>query len=135
MMLGHLPPTVAVAPLVTWMLILTVKHVVGDFIFQTSWMANGKDARNGWLLPLLAHCAVHGVLATVIFAILVPHLWFLGLVDFVVHTAIDRAKGFCVSHFDVRRNNDQWFWWLIGIDQAVHHFWDFGLALYVVAVP
>jgi len=130
-----LPPwsgTVAIAPLATWMLILTVKHVVADFFLQNSWMARGKDAKAGWLLPLTVHCLVHGVLATALFAILMPRLWFLGLVDFAVHWCIDRTKGFLVSHFGVTPDH-RWFWWLIGTDQALHHVTDFAWAM-IVAV-
>lgn len=122
--------TVAIAPLVTWMLVLTVKHVVADFILQTTWMARGKDAKTGWLLPLTVHCLIHGVLATALFAIFVPRLWFLGVIDFVVHICIDRAKGFFVSHFDIGPDQ-RWFWWLIGTDQALHHLTDFAWAMLV----
>jgi Protein of unknown function (DUF3307) len=135
MTLSYLPPTVAVMPLVVWMLILTIKHVVADFILQNSWMAMGKDAKRGWALPLLAHCAIHGALATTVFTLLVPRFWYLGLVDFLIHLTIDRAKGFCVAHFDIKQNQSQWFWWLIGIDQALHHLTDFGLALVVASAP
>jgi len=41
------------------MLLLTVKHVIADFMLQNSWMAIGKDQKTGWALPLLAHCLVH----------------------------------------------------------------------------
>jgi hypothetical protein len=94
MMLPAIPTTIAVAPLVAWMLVLTVKHVVADFILQNAWMAMGKDAKTGWALPLLAHCAIHGAMATAIFLMLAPRFWYLGLVDFVIHIIIDRAKGF-----------------------------------------
>jgi hypothetical protein len=132
---SHLPDTVAVAPLIVWMVVLTIKHVVADFILQTNWMANGKESRTGWMQPLLAHCGVHGVMATALFALFVPRLWFLGIVDFVVHIIIDRAKGFCVARLDIKGKHSHWFWWLIGIDQALHHLWDFGLALVVASPP
>ena len=41
------------------MLLLTVKHIVADFMLQNSWMAIGKDQKTGWAMPLLAHCLVH----------------------------------------------------------------------------
>jgi hypothetical protein len=131
----NFPSTVAVAPLIVWMLVLTVKHVIADFILQNSWMAMGKDAKTGWALPLLAHCAIHGAMATVIFALLVPRFWYFGVVDFIIHITIDRAKGFCVAQFDVKQGNSQWFWWLIGIDQALHHLTDFGFAVVVAGNP
>jgi hypothetical protein len=50
----------------------------------------------------------------------------------VLHFIIDRAKGFCVSTFNVTMDH-QWFWWLIGIDQALHHLTGFGLAVVLAA--
>jgi hypothetical protein len=95
-------------------------------------MAMGKDARTGWAMPLLAHCAIHGALTTAILLLLAPRLWFLGIVDFVLHLIIDRLKGFCVSTFNVTMEH-QWFWWLIGIDQALHHLTGFGLSVVLAA--
>ena len=124
--------SIALAPLVAWMLALTIKHVVADFFLQTTWMAKGKDARTGWALPLLVHCLIHGVLTTAIVAAVIPRLWFIGLIDFAVHICIDRAKGLCVSHFGVTPES-HWFWWLIGIDQALHHLTGFGLSIALAA--
>jgi hypothetical protein len=120
--------TVAVGALAGWMLLLATKHVVADFFLQTSWMALGKDKKTGWALPLLAHTSVHLVLTTALMLALAPQFWFLGPLDFAIHLAIDRAKGFCVATFDVT-SEDQWFWWLIGTDQALHHLTGFGLAI------
>ena len=133
MMLPTIPTAVAVAPLIAWMLVLTVKHVIADFILQNSWMAMGKDARTGWALPLLAHCAIHGALATAIFALVVPRFWYLGLVDFAIHITIDRAKGWVGNRFDLKLEKNEWFWTLIGVDQALHHLTDFALALIAAA--
>lgn len=132
MTLPGLSSQVAVGALVFWMLVFAVKHVIADFLLQTTWMATGKDAKSGWALPLLVHCAIHGALATGILLILAPRFWYLGVVDFVVHLIIDRAKGFCVSTFNVTMDH-QWFWWLIGIDQALHHLTGFGLAVLLAA--
>jgi hypothetical protein len=114
------------------MLVLTVKHVIADFILQNSWMALGKDQKTGWALPLLAHCAVHLALTTLLVVIFAPRFWFIGLVDFAIHIAIDRAKGICVSTFNIHQGH-QWFWWLIGIDQALHHLTGFFLSIYMTA--
>ncbi len=126
--------SIAVAPLVTWMLLLSVKHVVADFFLQNSWIAHGKDGKTNWLLPLSVHCLIHGVLATALFVALAPRLWFLGLLDLAVHFVIDRAKGICVSSFAIGPDH-RWFWWLIGIDQALHHLTNFSWALLVACNP
>jgi Protein of unknown function (DUF3307) len=132
MTLPDMSSQVAVGALTFWMIILAIKHVMADFVLQTSWMATGKDAKKGWALPLLVHCAIHGVLAIAILLVLAPRLWFLGLVDFVLHLIIDRAKGFCVATFNVTQES-HWFWWLIGIDQALHHLTNFALAVVLAA--
>jgi hypothetical protein len=114
------------------MLVLTVKHVIADFVLQNSWMALGKDQKTGWALPLLAHCGVHLVLTTLLVVLIAPRFWFIGLVDFAIHIVIDRAKGICISGFNIQQGH-QWFWWLIGIDQALHHLTGFFLSIYMTA--
>jgi uncharacterized protein DUF3307 len=126
--------SIAIAPLVLWMLLLTVKHVVADFFLQNTWIAHGKDSKTGWLLPLTVHCLIHGVLATLVIVPFAPKFWFLGVADFVVHFIIDRAKGLCVSRFEIGLDH-QWFWWLIGIDQALHHLTDFAWAILLASNP
>ena len=114
------------------MLVLTFKHVIADFVLQTSWMALGKDQKTGWALPLLAHCLVHLAVALVLILIIAPKFWFLAVIDFVIHIIIDRAKGLCASTFDVNLEHP-WFWTLIGVDQALHHLTGFGLSIFMAA--
>ena len=122
--------SVPVGVLIGWMLVLTVKHVIADFVLQTSWMAIGKDQKTGWALPLLAHCLVHFAVAMVLILIIAPRFWFLAFVDFVIHITVDRAKGLCSSTFEMTLEHP-WFWTLIGVDQALHHLTDFGLSIYM----
>ena len=124
--------SVPVGALIGWMLLLTTKHVIADFFLQNSWMAVGKDLKKGWALPLLAHCLVHLAVAMVLILLVAPRFWFVALIDFAIHIAVDRAKGFCVSTFAVKQEH-QWFWWLIGIDQALHHLTGFGLSIFMAA--
>ena len=92
--------SVPVGALVGWMLVLTVKHVIADFVLQTSWMAIGKDQKTGWALPLLAHCLVHLAVAMALILIIAPRFWFVAVIDFAIHITVDRAKGYCASHFE-----------------------------------
>ena len=128
MVFPSLSSSVPVAALVGWMLLLTVKHVIADFVLQTSWMAIGKDQKTGWALPLLAHCLVHLAVISVLILIIAPKFWFVALIDFVIHITIDRAKGICASTFGVNHEHP-WFWTLIGVDQALHHLTGFGLSI------
>jgi hypothetical protein len=124
--------TIALDALGFWVLLWTAKHVMADFVLQTKWMALGKEARRGWALPLLVHCAIHGALALGLILILQPRLWFLALADFAVHLAVDRCKGFVVATFALTPARSL-FWWLLGVDQAIHHLTNFALAV-VLAV-
>ena len=132
LVLPAMSATVALDLLVGWFVALTVKHVVADFFLQTHWMAAGKDRAEGWALPLLVHCLIHGVLTTVLVVAIVPRLWLIGVLDFVIHITIDRAKGFIVAHGRITAD-DASFWWLIGIDQALHHLTGFALAILLAA--
>lgn len=128
MLLPSLSSLIAVSPLVGWMVVLTIKHVLADFVLQTSWMAIGKDQKTGWGLPLLSHCLVHLTLALALIFLIAPRFWFIAFIDFAIHIVVDRAKGICVSTFDVTHQHP-WFWTLIGVDQALHHLTGFALAI------
>jgi hypothetical protein len=119
---------IALSSLGFWVLLLTAKHVLGDFILQNKWMAMGKEARNGWALPLLVHCSIHAGLALGLILVFQPRLWFLALVDFVIHLAVDRCKGALVLAFGLKPV-DTWFWWLLGVDQSIHQLTNFALAV------
>jgi hypothetical protein len=124
--------SVPVAALVGWMLLLTAKHVIADFLLQNSWMAHGKDQRTGWALPLLVHCLIHLAVTTALILIVAPRFWFVALIDFAIHIAIDRAKGICTSTFGLTHEHP-WFWTVIGVDQALHHLTGFGLSIFMAA--
>jgi hypothetical protein len=126
--------SVPVGALIGWMLLLAVKHVIADFVLQTSWMAIGKDQKTGWGLPLLAHCLVHLAVALVLILIFAPRYWFVALIDFAIHITVDRAKGICSSRFGVNQeSHNPWFWTLIGVDQTLHHLTGFGLSIFMAA--
>ena len=100
-MFPSMSSSVPVGALVGWMLLLTVKHVIADFMLQNSWMAIGKDQKTGWALPLLAHCLVHLAVSLVFILIVAPRFWFVAFIDFAIHITADRLKGICASHYGV----------------------------------
>jgi Protein of unknown function (DUF3307) len=124
--------SVPVGLLIGWMLLLTFKHVIADFVLQTSWMALGKDQKKGWALPLLAHCLVHLAVAMALILIVAPRFWFVAVIDFLIHITVDRAKGFCSANLGINHEHP-WFWTLIGVDQALHHLTGFGLSIFMAA--
>jgi len=114
------------------MVVLTVKHIIGDFVLQNAWMAHGKDQKTGWALPLLVHCLIHLAVAMVLILIIAPKFWFVALIDFAIHITVDRAKGLISSTFGMTPEHP-WFWTLIGVDQALHHLTGFGLSIFMAA--
>lgn len=119
------------APTVVALTVLGVafatKHVLADFVFQTNWMARGKEQPSGWGPPLLAHALCHAVLTLAITLVTVPRLWWLSLIDLGVHLAIDRSKTLLAQRGGWRPDQAQ-FWWLLGFDQYLHQLTNLSLA-------
>ncbi len=130
---ADVPSVISTPWTVAALIIFLIKHLFADFFLQTSWMANGKEQPNGWFWPLTAHVAVHAVATGLIFAILAPLYLWMAAVDFVVHFAIDRAKGLLNRAFDTDPTKTG-FWWLIGIDQTLHHLTHIGFAILIAVL-
>ena len=127
------PDVISTSWAVAAIIIFLIKHLVADYFLQTSWMALGKEQPSGWFAPLLAHVCVHAAATAAIFAILAPaYVWMAG-VDFVVHFAIDRAKGLLNRVFD-NDTTKTGYWWLFGIDQTLHHLTHLGFAILIAAL-
>jgi len=104
------------------MVVFQLKHFFADYLLQFEFMLKGK-ALPGWgFLPsLAAHCAVHAGLTLLICLWIEPAFWWLALVDFGVHMAMDRVKS--GPRYLGRYNDPQSasFWLALGFDQMVHH--------------
>lgn len=126
-----LNPTIPTAPLIGIFVAFTVKHLLADYMLQTSAMVHGKERIAGWLAPLSLHAGIHSGATLLLVVILQPALWWLAPVDFVVHALIDRTKSL-IGHHGRWRPDDYHFWWLHGADQAAHHLTHFAFALILV---
>jgi hypothetical protein len=74
----------------------------------------------------------HGILTTAIALAAAPRLWWLGVVDFLAHSTIDRCKSAAAAAYRWTPEH-RLFWWSIGIDQSLHHLTGFFLAIMLVA--
>lgn len=113
------------------LVLFQMKHLLADFFWQNSYML-GKFKDEGWVKPLLSHCAVHGVItAFIVFAFTLNPLLTLMLVsaDVVVHFCIDRAK--VISSRGLTYENPK-FWHNIGMDQFLHHLTHYVIIAYVL---
>jgi hypothetical protein len=120
--------TVSVVWLGALYVAFVIKQFLADFLLQTNWMACGKAQSRGWLAPLATHAGVHAALTLLLMLALLPSLWWLGLVDFVVHTVIDRGKALATRGLGLTEKDNAW-WWLLGLDQALHQLTHFSFVL------
>lgn len=103
------------------MTLLLLKHFVADFPLQTPYMLGKFKPGLAFVLPLLAHCAVHVVCTLAILAAFVPMPVAAGLAlaEGAAHFVIDRLKAH--PKLGGRWNPAQpFFWWALGADQLAH---------------
>jgi Protein of unknown function (DUF3307) len=113
--------------------VFIMKHLVADFLLQTTWMAQGKERSSDWLAPLSVHSAVHAVLTGTITVAVAPALWWLTVVDFLIHATIDRSKGVVTKRLGVAPFTDARWWWIFGIDQSLHQLTHLGYAVVLMS--
>jgi hypothetical protein len=109
-----------------------VKHFIADFVLQNVWML--QKSKPGWdfVPPLAIHCGVHAGLTLVLALYLNPAVWWLAIVDFVLHFTMDRIKA--GPRYLGRFNDIQTraYWISFGFDQMVHHLTHLYIAWYMV---
>ena len=98
------------------------KQVVCDFFLQPSWMAlvKGHPLKQGGAKALCIHAGIHGSFTFALMLFFAPALWWLGAVDFVVHSLIDKTKAL-LNHKMGWTYKDNAYWWAFGLDQEAHN--------------
>jgi hypothetical protein len=122
---------IATAPLIAVYVTFVAKQLVADYLLQTGWMVHGKGSATGWLVPLSAHAGIHAALTLGIALAVRPGLWWLAVVDFALHFAVDRGKALVMLRLQLT-HRDKGFWWAIGIDQAIHQLTHFAYVVLLV---
>ena len=127
-----MPEQISTQFLVWAVALFIIKHLVADFLFQTGWMARGKEQPKNWGAPLLAHVSVHAGGTLLISLLLAPQLAWLAMVDFVAHGLIDKSKAFAQQRYRLRVEQAA-YWWLLGIDQTLHHLTHLVFAVWIAS--
>ncbi|CAH0342138.1 DUF3307 domain-containing protein [Rhizobium sp. CECT 9324] len=127
-----LPEQISTHWMVWGLVLFLIKQWVADFMLQTAWMAKGKERPQGWVFPLTLHVAIHGLGTLLITLAIAPSLAWLALVDIVIHGLIDRGKARIQLHMTMTPDRSC-FWWLLGIDQTLHHLTHLGFVLLLAA--
>jgi Protein of unknown function (DUF3307) len=101
--------------------VFQVKHFVCDFPLQRRFML--QKVLPGWefFFPLVVHCLVHAIFTLAIILWIKPELWWLALVDFVIHFLMDRIKAGPKYLGRFRDRDKASYWNALGFDQMVHH--------------
>tara|TARA_B100001248_G_C27394154_1_gene464310 strand:- start:252 stop:659 length:408 start_codon:yes stop_codon:yes gene_type:complete len=102
-----------------------IKHFLADFPLQVSYMIFHKtSAKWDFFVPLMLHSLVHSSFTLIITLLVAPQVWWLFIVDTVVHFTMDRLKSnphYLGRYNDITKGP---FWWCLGFDQMVHHLTD-----------
>lgn len=130
--MASMPDMISTHWIVWGIVLFLMKHLLADFVLQSSWIAGGKQQREGWLAPLTVHVSLHAALTGLILLILAPGLVWLALVDFVVHFTIDRTKVIIEQRYEFKASQAR-YWWLFGTDQTLHHLTHLGFAVILAA--
>jgi hypothetical protein len=109
---------------------LFIKHFVCDFPLQAfPWIYRNKGR---YLHPGgLTHAGLHGI-GTYLALCTYLNVGALSyaLIDAAVHYHIDWAKMNLNKKHDLKPDNSEWFWILLGIDQLLHHLTYFIIIYY-----
>lgn len=102
-------------------LVFRLKHFVCDFMLQSDWMAlnKGRPGKEGYQ-ALFSHTVIHAIGTLLIVLVFAPNLWWLGLLDLLIHSIVDRLKGILTLKKGWKAR-DTMFWWAFGVDQELHN--------------
>lgn len=112
--------TMSIFDLCLLLILFQIKHYLGDFQFQTAWIARNKG-RYGHLAGIV-HAGVHGILSLpILLWFALPWNFALGLVlaEVALHYHIDWSKARLVRIEDLTEIDPR-FWYYLGLDQAAH---------------
>lgn len=98
---------------------LKFKHFLADFPLQGRYMLGKFKGGKDWILPLLAHVAVHGLFTLGLCLLVDPGLWWLCFVDAGIHFVMDRVKA-SKELLGRWKFEDKMYWQILGFDQLIH---------------
>lgn len=117
------------------LVLFQIKHFIGDFPLQREYML--KKFLPGWefFIPLATHCVVHALLTLAIVMAVSFNLWWLAVIDFVIHFVMDRIKSGPRYLGRFSDKNRAGFWNSFGIDQMIHHLTGFYIIWVIIHYP
>jgi hypothetical protein len=120
--------------LLTILFLLTLKHFICDFPLQAFPFQYTNKGTYGHIGGVL-HSVIHFVGAFVVLICFIPFelAFLLSVFDGMVHYHVDWAKVNIGKRYNLKPNNSEWFWILLGVDQLLHSLTYFAM-VYVIHV-
>jgi hypothetical protein len=118
-----------------WLMLgFAIKHFIADFPLQRPFMYLNKGTL--WHVGGIVHAEIHGLGTTLVLVSCgisgLPCL-LLSLLDSVIHYFVDLIKVKINKHYELKPDNSEWYWVLLGLDQLLHLLTYVGIAYLVVA--
>ena len=114
------------------LVVFHLKHYVADFPLQREYMLRKSLPGFAFVGPLSLHSGIHAILTLLICLYFVPQLWWLAIVDFVIHFVTDRIKSGPNMFGRFNDLSKPAFWNILGLDQMIHHLTHIGFIYYMV---
>jgi Protein of unknown function (DUF3307) len=110
---------------------LFAKHFICDFPLQSfPWMYRNKGTYLHW--GGIVHASIHALGSLIVLAPFIGGQAFIyALIDMLVHYHIDWAKMNISHNYNLKADNSEWFWILLGFDQWLHHLTYFALVYFI----
>lgn len=99
-----------------------VKHFIVDFLLQNKWQYANKHklGHPGGIF----HAWLHGMVTVLIldvYKVPVDYIFYIGAIEWIIHYIIDYFKMNIGLWYNLKPNNSEWFWYLLGLDQFLHY--------------
>lgn len=114
-------------PLITT---LFIKHFICDFPLQRwpyMYLNKGAYGHFGGIL----HAGIHAIATAIILFMFGLPMLAMALLDFIIHYHTDWAKVKICKHYDLKPDNSEWYWHLLGVDQLIHAFTYIGIVWFL----
>ena len=107
---------------------LQIKHFICDFLMQTpfQYLNKGKYLHPGGIV----HALIHGLGTSIVFFILGIDIYWLIALDILLHYNIDYLKIKINTKYNLKPDNSEYYWYLLGLDQLLHQL-TYGVILWI----
>lgn len=106
-------------------ILFSIKHLFCDFMFQCPRHYLHKGAYGAW--GGIEHAIIHGIGTWIILGPIY------GIIDALLHYHIDWGKMNINRKFNLKPDNSEYFWYMIGIDQFLHSLTYIGLIWWYIS--